>query len=289
MNRYFFPLYIIVVALTSCGGNDNVKEENYIVKVGTEFLTLNDLQKVIPSGLSKEDSVAFMNNYIDRWVDNALLGEVAAKNIPEMDKINTMVDEYRKELIIQEYRKAMILTQKDINEVSEDSIRSFYDKYKARFILTSPLVKGIYIKIADKAPNLDQIKKWMNSSKPDDLDKLEKYVLSGAVHYDYFRDRWVAWQDIEKNIPHYFTDPNNFVKTNKSFEVSENGFVYLLNISDSKQKGDIMPYDFAKKQIEEIYINANQKSFDQQLRSQLCDEALQSGDLVWGNNKKLNK
>ena len=69
--------------------------------------------------------------------------------------------------------------------------------------------------------------------------------------------------------------------------MNKNGFVYLLNITEYREKGDIMPFDFAEKKIREIFVNANSLRLDALLRQDLYREALKSGDLViYDNNSK---
>ncbi|MEG0011533.1 MAG: peptidyl-prolyl cis-trans isomerase, partial [Muribaculaceae bacterium] len=162
----------------------------------------------------------------------------------------------------------------------------YYNLNISNFRLSAPILKGIYIKVAIDAPKVNDVKKWIKSAKREDIDKIEKYGLNGAIHYDYFRDRWVSWSDVEKNIPYNFADVNRFVKETKNFEVEEKGFIYLLNITDYKEKGDIMPFDFARQQIKEIFVNSNQRKFDAQLQKVLYDEAINDGTLILNYKQK---
>lgn len=277
---------IFALGLASCGTSEDVKGEDILVKIGNKLLLKQDVLKAVPTGLATADSIQFVERYIADWIDAKLLSEVALKNIPEMDNINKMVDDYRNKLIMYEYRKRMILNNEDLMHISEDTLKSYYEANKSHFKLSAPLVKGIYIKIAVDASKVDEVRNWIKSGKQQDIDKIEKYGLNGAIHYDYFKDRWVSWIDVEKNIPYYFDDPNGFVKNNKNFEVTEKGFIYLLNISEYLEKGDIMPFDFAKQQISEIFVNSNQRQYDKQLKRVLYDEAIKDGVLVINYNQK---
>ncbi|MEF9923666.1 MAG: peptidylprolyl isomerase [Muribaculaceae bacterium] len=286
MTRYIFFLMILVLGFTACGTGEDVKKEDILVTIGSKSLLKQDVIKAVPSGLSKDDSIKFVDSYINEWINSKLLSEVASKNIPTMEKINNMVDDYRNKLIMYEYRKGMILSNDKLMNIPEDTIKAYYNLNISNFRLSAPILKGIYIKVAIDAPKVNDVKKWIKSAKREDIDKIEKYGLNGAIHYDYFRDRWVSWSDVEKNIPYNFADVNRFVKETKNFEVEEKGFIYLLNITDYKEKGDIMPFDFARQQIKEIFVNSNQRKFDAQLQKVLYDEAINDGTLILNYKQK---
>ena len=59
------------------------------------------------------------------------------------------------------------------NEPVEDSLRAYYNSHNREFILERPLVRGIYLKVPDDAPNLGVIKRLYRSSRRDDIDRLE--------------------------------------------------------------------------------------------------------------------
>lgn len=287
MIKNIFFLIIIVLGLVSCTSDNKTQEEDILVRVGEQKLGFLEVRKLIPAGLSKSDSMLLVNSIIKNWIDSKLMSEVAAKNIVDPGKIESMVGEYRDQLIMQEYRKGMILKNTSITEIPEDSLRTYYENNKNKFRLDRPIVKGLFIKISSDSRNISNLKKWYKSGKHEDIDKIEKSGLNGAIGYDYFNDRWVSWTDVEKSIPHYFENPDQFLKTNKNFELTEKGFVYLLNITDYKHTGDIMPYDFARKQIKEMFVNENQRKYDAQLKQMLYDEAVKSGDLeIYYNQKK---
>ncbi|MDD2962079.1 MAG: hypothetical protein PHR45_08405 [Muribaculaceae bacterium] len=273
----------------SCTSSDSVKEEDILVSYDNKVLTRNEVLTNIGMCNNSEDSIIQMEEYIKKWINAQLMNKVAINNISDLDRIEKKVEEYRQSLLAYEYRKRMILNDETIFSIPKDSLVAFYDLHKTEFKLEEPIIKGIFIKIAADADRLKDLKKWYKSDKVDDIDKLEKYGLKGAISYEYFRDKWITWTDIEKNIPKYFSDPNSFVKTNKSYECDENGFVYLLNITDYREKGDIMPYGFAESRIKEIFVNSNQRKYDAMLQSQLYDEALSSGELKINYNPKNKK
>ncbi len=276
MTRYIFFLSAMLL-LCSCGEGCGVKKEDVLVKVGSSVLTKDEMRKQMPFGLSEVDSVKFTRAYIRSWIDDKLVSELASKNIGNTAAIDRMVEEYRKELIMWEYRKRMYETHAD-DVFTEDSLSIYYEVHKNEYRLDRPIVKGIYIKIADNAPRLADVKKWYRSRKAEDIDNLEKYGITGAIHYDYFRDRWVDWLQIESRIPYNFgSDVDAFIKNNRNFEVSVDGSTYLLDITEYLPTGAVMPFEFAREIIKEQFANRHRIEYDHELRRSLYERGVDDG------------
>lgn len=276
MTRYIFFLSAMLL-LCSCGEGSGVKKEDVLVKVGSSVLTKDEMRKQMPFGLSEVDSVKFTRAYIRSWIDDKLVSELASKNIGNTAAIDRMVEEYRKELIMWEYRKRMYETHAD-DVFTEDSLSIYYEAHKNEYRLDRPIVKGIYIKIADNAPRLADVKKWYRSRKAEDIDNLEKYGITGAIHYDYFRDRWVDWLQIESRIPYNFgADVDAFIKNNRNFEVSVDGSTYLLDITEYLPTGAVMPFEFAREIIKEQFANRHRIEYDHELRRSLYERGVDDG------------
>lgn len=277
--QYILVLLILLFASASCGNNNRIENEDILVKVGNATLTKNDLAKDFPYGLSENDSIKFARAYIKSWIDSKLIGEIAAKNISDISKINTLVEKYRNELIMWGYRQRMYESHAD-KSLSDDSISSYYENHKHDFVATRPLIKGIYIKIPDNAKNITLLKKLYHSDKVQEIDQLEKLCFSEAIHYDYFRDKWIDWEQVESKIPYDFgNNPDLFIKQNKNIETSIGGFTYLLNISDYIPTGSIVPFEVASHSIKETLINQNRMRYDQELRNELFNIGIEDGEI----------
>ena len=266
--------------LIACNNTKGSGSGDILVSIGNSTLTRGELQKQLPAGLSTEDSTSLARTYIRSWIDSHLISEIAAENIGDLTEINRMTEQYRNELITYEYRRRMY-DDRVKNNIPEDSVRDYYDKNLSELVLQRPVVKGIYMKIPDESSSLKNARKWYCSTKMEDIDRLEKGCLDGAIHYDYFRDRWVDFEKIESLIPADFgSDANAFLTTHKSLEISQGGFTYLLSISEFIPSGKTMPYDFAKETIKDILAYHRRAEYDRQLRLNLLREAENSGKII---------
>lgn len=279
-NIFISAVLLLIILSTACSNKNKQDSGDILVTVGNAVLTLDDLRKQLPSGLSAEDSTALAHSYIRSWIDSRLISEIASQNIGDLTEIDRMTEQYRNELITYEYRRRMF-DDRIKSEITEDSIKKYYDENLTELKLQRPILKGIYLKIPNESPSLKNAKKWYVSTKTEDIDKLEKQCLDGAIHYDYFRDRWVDWERIESLIPAEFgSDPNAFLATHKNLEISQGDFTYLLSISEYIPSGKTMPYEFAKETIKDILAYSRRAEYDRLLRLSLLKEAEDNGQIT---------
>ena len=246
-----------------------------IVSVGNRYLTREMLDQVIPDGLSPRDSSAFADAYVRHWAEDELVYDVAQKNIPDVERIENLVDRYRRELFVHEYQK-QILSEKLDAEISDDAVKNYYRTHLDKFILKTPIVKGLFLKVAETTPELKNLKNWYRGKDHAAVENIEKYTLHNIINYDYFYDRWVSFDEVMSAIPYTVTDANRFLQTHTFLEINNEGYWYLLNISDYLPAGAHMPLDFARTQIEEILLNQKRMDFLHQMNKELYQEALEN-------------
>ena len=269
---------IVILAAACSGGSARKGDSSVLARVGKAELTRADLAKALPIGLNTSDSARYASAYIRRWVSGKLVSDIASTEI-EMDDIDHMVNDYRNRLIEMEYRRRMADAHA-ATEFPEDSLRSFYQANSSDFVLERPMLQGIYLKVPDNAPNLKLIRRLYRSDNQADIDRLEKEVLQSAIHYDYFRDKWVDWTQIETLIPYDFgARPDAFLRGRDHFETSAGGFVYLLDITDVLQPGSAMPYENAKVLIKERLAQRERRIYDANLMNNLYDKSLADGKI----------
>lgn len=270
---------LIVIFVSACSNASADKDDSQVlVRVGQSVLKRSVLLKAIPGGMSAVDSTRYANAYIRRWIDSHIVSDIASSEI-DMSDIDRMVADYRNRLIEMEYRRRMFETHAELS-VPEDTLRAYYVENNKDFTLERPMLKGLYLKVPEDAPNLKQIRRLYQSDKQADIDKLEKEVLSSAVHYDYFRDRWVDWEQIELHIPYDFgANPDAFLKGRDHFETSAGGFVYLLAVNDVLPSGSTMPFENARRLIEERLQARQRKTYEASLMNQLYEKSLKDGKI----------
>lgn len=270
----------MIFFVCACGGNSHVSDadSDILVRAGNKTLLKQDVTRKIPVGIEPSDSVALFHLIVENWIKSEVLSSLAETKLPDISAINEKVREYRNRLIVAEYLKEMKESRKF--GVSEDSIRMFYDRHKTEMLTESPLVKGIYLKIATGEPSISEIKDLMSCGSEDCIDRLEKLIMNDAVEYDYFKEDWVDWQTVADQIPYRFSDPDSFLKSSSNFETSYEGSTYLLHISEYLPSGSVPPYEFASIQISDLLERTDMRKFEESLVKSLVGKALKDGSLV---------
>lgn len=271
-------LFVFCCTLFFCACSDKkVDTTGVAARVGDRELRFEEVARNVPPGMSEADSTRIARLFITNWLEEQAVMLMAERQIPDTKEIDRMVEEYRRQLLMWEYRRQMTL-KNGMPAPDNDEIDRYYDNHKGTLKLKRPIIKGIYIKLPDDAPEVPEIKKLYRSAKTQDLDKLEN-LMDRAVNYDYFRDKWVDWSQIEERIPsvELDADPDNFPVTHDHLEVTADGYVYLLDISDYMKAGETMPVDFARNYVIEALERENAVTYDKTLRKQLLDKAIHEG------------
>ncbi len=258
--KFLLPIIPIILLLVSCHSNSDTGNTGIIARVGEHILTKEDLASALPPELNSEDSLIITENYIENWIKENLMYDLAKSNINNMDEINQLVDNYKKSLITYQYKEQLI-NEKMTVQTSDAEMEKYYKENADKFSLETILIKGLFIKVPVDAPQINKIKEWYKSPSIKDIENIEKYSLQNAVNYDYFYDRWVKIDDVMRLFPAPWVNPDALLRQQKQVEVQDSVFCYLLNVKQALFPGDTEPYEYAKPNVREMIINQKRLDF----------------------------
>lgn len=283
MVRVYFILLTLSVSLFACKKAIQTDEPDALVKVNDRILTRNEVESLIPKGTTSADSLLLAESYIKKWVKDELVLKIAKRNLgSDKETIDKLVDAYRRSLLRYRYQEKLI-QEKLSDEIQESDVLTYYDTNKEKFVLDKNLIKGLFLKVPADAPNLSEVKTWYKSGNVASLEKIEKYSIQNAAIYEYFFDKWVDFDEIRNNIPNQISNPESFLRTNKTLEVTDSSFCYLLNIRQVLLKGQVEPFVYAEPRIREILINQRKLDFIKEFEEELYNDALDGGDVIFYN------
>lgn len=283
LNPYI--LLIITLLLASCRPSAIKEDADILVQVENYSLTRSEVEKIIPQESTATDSLLIAENYIKKWITDVLIYEVAEKNLGKDEtELNRLVDEYRKALLRHRYLEE-IIHRKLSAEIKESEKKSYYQENTQKFLLERPLIKGLFIKVPVDAPGLEDVRKWYRSEKTDAVQNIEKYSIQNASIYDYFYDRWVDFDEAIGKMPLRLSNKEQFLKTNRFVEVKDSSYCYFLNISNYLLPGNVIPYEYALPQIEEIMINKRKVDFLKNFEEELYRDAVRKGTVIFYDTK----
>ncbi|MDR1623592.1 MAG: peptidyl-prolyl cis-trans isomerase [Tannerellaceae bacterium] len=284
--RTSFIFFIFLFLYCSCRNTRTVDNTDIIVSVKDRVLYRTEISSLIPRGTSSTDSLLLAENYVKKWIKDALVYNVALRNLGnEKEEIEKLVDDYRYSLYRYRYQEKLIWERLSANIRESDKL-NYYDENQDKFVLDKSLIKGLFLKIPVDAPSLSDVKNWYKSSSAESLEKIEKYSIQNATIYDYFYDRWIDFDEVMSNIPVRISNTSQFLKNNKTVEVTDSSFCYLLNIKEYIPVGKVAPYEYAEAQIIEMLINQRKMEFLRNFENELYNDAIKGGDVVFGKESQ---
>src|SRR5664280_57535 len=116
-----------ILLLAGCNNTHNQIKRIAVAEVSSTILYYDEMPKLIQRGVNEADSVALINNYINKWTKRQLLLQKAEDNLsPALkDEINKQLAETRSNLIIYQYQQQMILEKLD-TVLTDAELENYY-------------------------------------------------------------------------------------------------------------------------------------------------------------------
>jgi Skp family chaperone for outer membrane proteins len=274
MNKLILVLCSLLL-LAGCGNSHNKAKRIAIAQVGRIVLYYDEMPKLIKRGINEADSTALFQNYINKWAKRQLLLQKAEDNLsPALkDEIAKQLEETRANLVIYQYQRQMILEKLD-TILTDAELENYYAANENSFILTSNIVKALFIKLPLETPDLNKIKSLARSNDHNDLQQLESSCYQFAEKFDDFNEEWVPMDRLSVELPQNIENEENFLKRNTFFETSDSTSVYLISIRDYRLRSSLAPFEYVKDDIKRIIWNTRRFEFIQSLENGIYNDAL---------------
>ncbi len=251
-----------------------------LIEVEGRFLYQDELNAVIPQGISTADSAALADAFIRNWATNVLLYENAKRNVANEAEIEQMVEEYRKSLTIHYYQQRLVAQR--LGDVSDDEVAAFYEAHATQFPLHDNLLRGVFLKVPNSAPNIDKVRRAFKKLDDDqNIQKLEEYSVQHAASYDYFVDTWILLNDLTKRMPLDNIDQKAWLTNNSFYETADSTYTYMLDIVDYKLIGTTAPLEVVNERIRTMLNNQRKMEYIKQFELSLYDDAASSGKITF--------
>ncbi|MBR2196681.1 MAG: hypothetical protein IJ911_13840 [Salinivirgaceae bacterium] len=253
----------------------NTTVDMILAKTGSAELTLQQVSKLMPSNLKGADSVQFVQNYVDKWIHNRLMLELAITNIDAegYESIENMVNDYRTALLVYKYQQLYIEQNLD-TLVLDSQIADHYDKYGNNFLLDSSAVKVVFVQIPNTLANANKIRSLVRNNRPDDLPKLEEYCEKDAREFD-MGANWRYLSDAVRQMPRgSIADPKAIAKSGRFVEARDSLYNYYFMVKEFRDVNEQAPLVFAKEKIREILLNHRKNDLIRNLEIKIYVDAV---------------
>ncbi len=274
MSRILFGI-LIIMTIGGCNRDDRMANRIPLARAGNSTLYYDEIPVLMMEGISGADSTAFVSNYINKWAKKELMFQRAEANLPPelRNNIEKQLDETRMNLVVYEYQRQM-MQQKMDTVISEEELERYYSANENRFMLTSNIVKALFIKLPVETPNLYKIKILAHSEKPKDLQELESLCYQFAEKFDDFEEEWVTLDRLSLELKEDISNQENFLRRNKYYEAVDSSSICIIAINDFRLRGSLSPFEYVRDDIKRIIWNNRRIEFIQSLETGIYDEAL---------------
>ena len=262
----------ILMVLCSCKDEGQDADSRIIADVGEAKLYLKDISGMVNEGVSKEDSVAIVERYINSWVKEQLMLQKAKINLTEeQQNFEKQLQKYKNSLLIYTFEEKL-LEQKLDTSISETDIEIFYANNKSNFELKENIVQFKFIKVALNAPNLSSVEEWFFSKEEEDQELLNEYFMQFAEKCSFDTSKWVSFQSLLQEIPVKTDNPAAFLESRNPIQIEDSSFRYILVILDHRIKSSISPISFVREKIKAIILKRRRIQLLSEIRQEVFEE-----------------
>ncbi|MCA9731429.1 MAG: peptidylprolyl isomerase [Deferribacteres bacterium] len=252
-NSFFFLLSLTLVMFLFFGCSEEKQKSPIIVRIGTETLTIDDLQKSMPEDIKSTMTRDDIREYVRNWMNNQILyQEGLRKGFGEDPFLQKRVEDYRKTLIGSAYIDDHL---KGVIAFADSAIQNYYEENVEDFTRQNDEIYLYHIllptkKQADSVYNLIRWRKHpfdTTAQQIAEIQGLEKsewdlgYISKGML----LNELYQAVENRSVGLP---TRP---LETDFGF--------HILQVQDRKNKGTIRELEEVREEIisrlQHIYRN----------------------------------
>lgn len=265
-------LFLAVISLFACktAPSDEAATDVLLATAQNKSLYLSELDGMLPEDTHAEDSVKIIKAYVERWIRKSLLMQEAERNIPKDLNIDELVRNYRASLVQHTYEQTLIEQELD-STITKRELNEFYEKNKEQYQLDAPIIRCNFIKIAQDAKDLSQIRTLWQTNKPEEQQQLLDLCNANATEYLLADSIWYKVEVIAKEMPKG-TITNNNVGGRKAFTIQDNDFLYFFRLLELVNRKEIAPLSYIENQATKVILHRRKIKLLEEKKEELYEQ-----------------
>lgn len=278
LQRFIIGL-LIVSTLGSCEFFKQDLPSEPVARVNDKYLFKEDLESLIQPNTSVEDSLLIVSSYINRWATQQLLIDKAEINLPEsqLAEYDQLVLDYKNDLYTKGYKNAAVARQLD-SSITSQVYQEYFEKNKESFVLKERLLKLRYIYLSLDFNDKDMVEGHLRDFESEDKTALEEIAYQFNRYY--LNDStWVKQDALQSEIPLIAVkSESEKLKKSNFVRLQDSLGVYLIQVEDALEKGDVAPLEYVRPTIQQIILNKRKLDLIKQLEADLTKDAIKNND-----------
>lgn len=273
--KFLIQLFLVAMLVSSCDYFKAPKEPKAIARVGKKYLYQEDILDLVPKGTSKNDSIAIVKSFIDRWATQQLLFEASERNLSneKVTSFNELMEQYKVDLYTKAYLEELVIRQVD-TVVNEEQIEDYYLKNKQYFKNATELVKLRYINLVKENPKFAKIKAKFSSFTKKDRKELEQLAVQ-FKSYAFNDSIWVDINQVYEKLPFLnIENKSKYISSGINFQYLDSTTIWLVKVNKVLPKDSATPLEFLKPTIKQIIINNRKLELVNTIEKEITNDAI---------------
>jgi hypothetical protein len=270
--------YFVIYALFSfffAGCEDKQKNENAIARVNDKYLMADEFLKVLPETYTKEDSIQLRSIFINDWATHQLLLDKARINIEDNKlEIDELVEKYRRELLIEKYKEALINKFLD-TVVTNADVDQYYQLNKDVYKLNEELVQIRFIHFNKTMKDGKELVKLFKSKNLKDINALNDKRLE-FNSFNLNDSIWVSYKEVQEKLP-FLPEGNNLKKVD-FLQKDDSLGVYLVAINRVLNINEIAPKSYVESTIKKMILHKRKLDLFVEIEKSLLSDAVEDNN-----------
>ena len=272
---------VVLPMLMSCRAiSDFLHDDEAVAQVGQVKLYRSELDKVIPKGVSQDDSTRLAQQYINTWASDMVFVNIAEEQLSKAEKdVTKELEDYRKSLLKYRYEQLYVNERLDTS-VTDDMVEEYYNAHQDKFILERPVVKARYLNISADSPNLEPIRRRMSSDDASDLVEADSIAYISAMQFATWDNRWIDIVMLSREFEMDYAAMIAMMKKGWVEQKDTLGNIHLAYVNDIIMDGQPAPVEYSAPVIKDMIISARKQNLVLNLEQDLLKDARENGKFV---------
>ncbi len=279
MKRLAYIIHLLLLGFVSCRDfHVGLVGDTVLVDVDGKHLLQSQLSTVVPKEYRGEDSVAFVEVYIEKWIEKQVkLREAERMFFAAEADIEAMVEEYRQQLLIRRLDEQCVSSSADTT-YTDHQISEYYQNHATNFRLSRDIAKGEVLRIPEGSDQAKKLKELMSSSSESKREDMLSICEKNGFEFADLTQSWVEATEILDLLPLVRSEDSEKILSKEGINhMKDEQYDYYYQIIDHKAMGSISPLEWVRSTIRTILITERQQALIRENDQNLYSRAVLEG------------
>lgn len=279
VRKFTAIICLLLLVCASC----HRKSDPVVAQVYQYKLYASEVRQGMPVGLSQEDSLTLVRDFIDTWVKEKLVLHEAEKNLSPREKnFDKEMMDYRNSLLINRYYDKLWRNDTADNAVTDREISDFVRSFDSRYTVDKEIVRVNYVKLPANSTLLDPVKNLLFDERKRVEEKEALVAMLGdTIEYLLDDDAWLYLDDLQNEVA-FEIDAQKVAGKGEKARIEElvGDQKVLLVILDYRSQRSVNETKEERAAAGMLLSNQRKTQFINQYVQDLYDKAVKEGKVV---------